>query len=536
MTARRATLRCHQRQDPPHLLVMVRRPRKHHHLPKAHRSKLKPQSRHLLSKPRDHQFQTRQMPHTATSSRRWVDPGLTPFWVQEAGVSTCTSRRTWLPLPSTTWLPTSTRSPWWPRRFHRNLCHPGLPDVLTEAALLGSQAMCSTSPVPISATADCSVEPSAPKQLFECRGLPSPFYISAAWREIYSHDSHDHICSGRVLITPWCLHASPHVQDSAADISTHTACTRQCWHVSSLLAYFLGSIPQPSPQLCLPCLYVPLYRQYMARGSDTPVPSTAHDDEEYILYHSLEWKTWTPPPLTVYLLPYLRGLLSRRGQATSPSSDHGGGSRESSANVRPRNRYGPAEDRKAPCTPPGATSSRDLAAQGRLPSRLRDPVHPSMLEIIPLLRKTPGVVPPANPAIAVVPLSETLTDDFPFHAVAREIMKRQQQQKRLHHQRPRLRPKARTACGIYAPNLKGIRYRRLARMIGPQPGLLRLSVLGQKAVCESSWIRANQASLLQHRTPRVPCRMQRALQISSHTLQLWSLLLALLFPAHLEPL
>ncbi|OLP81784.1 hypothetical protein AK812_SmicGene37643 [Symbiodinium microadriaticum] len=27
------------------------------------------------------------------------------------------------------------------------------------------------------------------------------------------------------------------------------------------------------------------------------------------------------------------------------------------------------------------------------------------------------VVPPANPAIAVVPLSETLTDDFPFHAV-----------------------------------------------------------------------------------------------------------------------
>ncbi|CAE7394126.1 unnamed protein product [Symbiodinium necroappetens] len=59
---------------------------------------------------------------------------------------------------------------------------------------------------------------------------------------------------------------------------------------------------------------------------------------------------------------------------------------------------------------------------------LRDPVHPSMLEIIPLLRKTPGVVPPANPAIAVVPLSETLTDDFPFHAVAREIMKMQQQQ------------------------------------------------------------------------------------------------------------
>ena len=125
--------------------------------------------------------------------------------------------------------PTSTRSPWWPRRFHRNLCHPGLPDVLTEAALLGSQAMCSTSPVPISAAADCSVEPSAPKQLFECRGLPSPFYISAAWREIF-------------------------------------ACTRQCWHVSSLLAYFLGSIPQPSPQLCLPSLYVPLYRAIHGKG------------------------------------------------------------------------------------------------------------------------------------------------------------------------------------------------------------------------------------------------------------------------------
>ena len=101
-------------------------------------------------------------------------------------------------------------------------------------------------------------------------------------------------------------------------------------------------------------------------------------DEILRLYRSLEWTTRTPPPLTVYLLPYLQDLLSRRSQ-TAPKSlpteeDHGRSSRRSSQAAPSDPKHGTTESR-APRTPPGAVSSSALTATGILPSRPRAPKH-----------------------------------------------------------------------------------------------------------------------------------------------------------------
>ena len=114
----------------------------------------------------------------------------------------------------------------------------------------------------------------------------------------------------------------------------------------------------------------------MAANSSIRDNSEHPADEILQFYRSLEWTTSTPPPLTVYLQPYLQDLLKRRSQTISkppPSEeDHGRSLRHSSQTASSGPTPVSAECR-APRTPPGATSSRDLAAKGRLPSRPRAP-------------------------------------------------------------------------------------------------------------------------------------------------------------------
>ena len=114
----------------------------------------------------------------------------------------------------------------------------------------------------------------------------------------------------------------------------------------------------------------------MAASSSTRDNSEPPADEILQFYRSLEWTTRTPPPLTVYLQPYLQDLLKRRSQTPSkppPLEEDQGRSLRHSPQPASSGPTPAAVECRAPCTPPGAASSQELAARGRLPSRPRAP-------------------------------------------------------------------------------------------------------------------------------------------------------------------
>ena len=114
----------------------------------------------------------------------------------------------------------------------------------------------------------------------------------------------------------------------------------------------------------------------MAADSSLSTTGEAQEDDVFRLYRSLEWTTRTPPPLTVYLQPYLQDLLRRRSQATHESSVKEADNRRTSRRSTRITTSGCTPittERRAPRTPPGAAPSQDLIDAGQLPSRPQAP-------------------------------------------------------------------------------------------------------------------------------------------------------------------
>ena len=114
----------------------------------------------------------------------------------------------------------------------------------------------------------------------------------------------------------------------------------------------------------------------MAADSGLSATGEAQEDDVLRLYRSLEWTTRTPPPLTIYLQPYLQDLLRRRSQAAPEPSVKEADDRWTSRRSTRITTSGCTPittERRAPRTPPGAAPSQDLIDVGQLPSRPKAP-------------------------------------------------------------------------------------------------------------------------------------------------------------------
>ena len=152
---------------------------------------------------------------------------------------------------------------------------------------------------------------------------------------------------------------------------------RQCvFYTSCPSRHISGSTPQVTQQQSLSFSPTHSRRSCMAADS-SPLATSKHSEDDILrFYRSLEWTTRTPPPLTVYLMPYLQGLLSRRSQTAPkplPSDEDSGRSLRRSSQAAHSGPKPETTECRDPRTPPGAASSRDLTAKGKLPSRPRAP-------------------------------------------------------------------------------------------------------------------------------------------------------------------
>ena len=173
------------------------------------------------------------------------------------------------------------------------------------------------------------------------------------------------------------MHLSVSASDDVLSWCANSALKRQCApHASCPPRHILGSAPQVPLQRSLLSSPARSYRSCMAADSSLSPTDGTSEDDVFRLYRSLEWTTRTPPPLTVYLQPYLQDLLRRRSQATHEPSTTEDDSRRASRRSTPTapSGYAPVTmERRAPRTPPGAAPSKDLTDAGRLPSRPRAP-------------------------------------------------------------------------------------------------------------------------------------------------------------------
>ena len=188
-------------------------------------------------------------------------------------------------------------------------------------------------------------------------------------------------CPGSTHVASWPSSTRHPVSVPAPALFRCISCALQRWHVSSAscslyntLGSALSVIQQPSPS------HIPIrpHRPCMAASSSSRDQYEHSEDEILRFYRNLEWTTRTPPPLTVYLMPYLQDLLKRRSQTAPkplPSDEDSGRSLRRSSQAVPSGPKPETTECRAPRTPPGAASSRDLTAKGRLPSRPRAPTQ-----------------------------------------------------------------------------------------------------------------------------------------------------------------
>ena len=367
-------LRALPRWPAKHLQLQQRRLPRLPRSPRARRSRQRLPFRRSRCPAHHHWTQPASCP--APTFRR-QDHGPIRSWVRGAGVCTCTFLRTRPPPPSSTLLVMNTRSRrrqklYHERQQHRRRCLPDLLEGLNEAMYLGPQPTHQITLEAQMAVSTCSAELRGAKQLTSIDRRPLLSHVLIATQYSFLSVS---ACSGQATAVSRGPHGPLSVSISATALPPDVRCTPLRWHASYPSHHVSGSTLQEFPQLCRPLSCTYICRPCMATDSNLPASNGNPDDEVLRLYRSLEWTTRTPPPLTVYLQPYLRDLLSRRAQTAPTALTSDTGSRRTSTQTAPSGNKPVATDRRAPRTPPGAASSKELAAQGRLPSRPRAPKH-----------------------------------------------------------------------------------------------------------------------------------------------------------------
>ena len=122
------------------------------------------------------------------------------------------------------------------------------------------------------------------------------------------------VCLGLTFLHLWSPAPHLYVRTSAASEPVIQHSLELHARLSSLSAHLPGSI-HIGPQQCQFTLFACPSLRTMASGDRVRALAAVDDDTERALYNSLVWQTSTPPPLTVYLRPYLRHIRREMDRA-----------------------------------------------------------------------------------------------------------------------------------------------------------------------------------------------------------------------------